>query len=114
MVWPARPLNSSILGIRTGDRDMFVSATHQSAKRVTINHTSAEKKSVSKKNRRRRKISVRRLVMNEIRPYKNHPVDLGRIQGSHRPISIMISRYRTRANGLTITFETEHQQLPRT
>ena len=49
MVWPARPLNSSILGIRTGDRDMFVSATHQSAKRVTINHTSAEKKSVSKK-----------------------------------------------------------------
>ena len=32
---------------------------------------------------------------------ENRPVDTDSIQGSHRPISFMTIKYRTRANGLS-------------
>ena len=48
-------------------------------------------------------VSVHRMVM------ENRPVDPGSIQGSHRPISFIMIKHRTRANDLLFFFvgETE-------
>ena len=45
--------------------------------------------------------------------YNSH-VDPGSIQGNHRPMSVMMNKYKTRANSLTITVKIRINYLPRT